>query len=120
MIVDYWLICKFDIFENFNYIFFWNVFVFIVGKFIMVILELKQQQQCDRIKLFKKYLDVFDVLDDDFIDVCEVWMDGLCGWILIKVVYFGWRDGEFGNNRMFWIKGKLVIGKFVFVGYVID
>ncbi|KAL7952751.1 hypothetical protein V8C34DRAFT_309781 [Trichoderma compactum] len=82
--------------------------------------ELKLKQRREKIKTLKEYLEVVDVLDDDFANVCEARMHGSCEWISAKASYVKWRDGESGNDRTLWAKGKAATGKSVVAGYVID
>ncbi|CAH0017931.1 unnamed protein product [Clonostachys rhizophaga] len=120
MTADHRSICKFDTPEDSNYALLRNALAATVSKIATAIPELKQKQRRERIKNLKKYLEVADVLDDDLANVCEARMHGSCGWISTKASYVKWRDGESGNDRTLWVKGKPATGKSVLAGYVID
>ncbi|CAI7629611.1 unnamed protein product [Penicillium glandicola] len=120
MAADHRSICKFDTPEDPNYALLRNSLASTVSRTATAILELNIKQGRERIKSLRKYLDVSDVLDDDFANVCEARMHGSCGWISAKASYIRWRDGEVGNDRTLWIKGKPATGKSVLAGYVID
>lgn len=120
MTADHRSICKFDTPEDPNYALLRNALASTVRKISTAIPELKLKQRRERIKNLRKYLEVSDVLDDDLASVCEARMHGSCGWISTKANYVKWRDGESGNGRTLWIKGKPATGKSVLAGYVID
>ncbi|KFA81126.1 hypothetical protein S40288_00983 [Stachybotrys chartarum IBT 40288] len=120
MTADHRSICKFDTPEDPNYALLRNALASTVSKLTTAIPELKLKQRRESIKTLKKYLDVSDILDDDLANVCEARMHGSCGWISAKASYVKWRDGESGNDRTLWIKGKPASGKSVLAGYVID
>ncbi|KAJ4160357.1 hypothetical protein NW754_003482 [Fusarium falciforme] len=120
MTADHRSICKFDTTEDSNYALLRNALASTVSKIATAIPELKLKQRRERIKNLKKYLEVADVLDDDLANVCEARMHGSCGWISTKASYVKWRDGESGNDRTLWVKGKPATGKSVLAGYVID
>lgn len=116
MTADHRSICKFDTPQDSNYILLRDALASTVSNIVTAIPEKKR----DRIKNLKKYLRVSDLLDDDLANVCEARMHGSCGWISHKDSYAKWRDGEYGNDRTLWIKGKPATGKSVLAGYVID
>lgn len=120
MTADHRSICKFDTPEDSNYALLRNALAATVSKIMTAISDLKLKQRRESIKTLKKYLDVSDVLDDDFVNVCESRMHGSCGWILAKASYLKWRDGKSVNDRTLWIKGRPATGKSVLAGYVID
>ncbi|KAJ5818486.1 hypothetical protein N7474_004077 [Penicillium riverlandense] len=120
MTADHRSICKFDTPEDSNYALLRNALASTVSKIATAIPEQKLNQKRERIKSLKRYLKVPDVLDDDLTNVCEARMHGSCTWILTKASYVKWRDGESGNDRTLWIKGKPATGKSVLAGHVID
>ncbi|KAL3470521.1 WD40-repeat-containing domain protein [Aspergillus californicus] len=120
MTADHRSICKFDAPEDSNYVLLRNALASTVSIITTATSERKQNQRRETIKSLKKYLEVSDVLDDELANVCEARMPGSCGWISTKAIYVDWRDGESGNNRTLWIKGKPATGKSVLAGYVID
>ncbi|KGO68203.1 hypothetical protein PITC_038700 [Penicillium italicum] len=120
MTADHRSICKFDTPEDPNYALLRNALASTVSKIATTIAELDMKQRHERIKSLKKYLEVSDVLDDDFANVCEARLHGSCRWILTKASYVKWREGESGNERTLWVKGKPATGKSVLAGYVID
>ncbi|KAK1238854.1 hypothetical protein MKX08_005915 [Trichoderma sp. CBMAI-0020] len=120
MTADHRSICKFDTPEDSNYALLRNALASTASRISTAIPELKLKQRRERIKNLKKYLDVADILDDDFANVCEARMHGSCGWISAKDSYVKWRDGESENDRTLWVKGKPATGKSVLAGYVID
>ncbi|KAL2822275.1 hypothetical protein BDW59DRAFT_149641 [Aspergillus cavernicola] len=120
MTADHRSICKFDAPEDSNYVLLRNALASTVSIITTAISERKLNQRREKIKNLKRYLEVSDILDDDLANVCEARMPGSCGWISTKASYVKWRDGEPGNNRTLWIKGKPATGKSVLAGYVID
>ncbi|CAF3506030.1 unnamed protein product [Fusarium graminearum] len=116
MTADHRSICKFDTPQDPNYILLRDALASTVSKIATAIPEKKRE----RTKNLKKYLEVSDLLDDDLANVCESRMRGSCEWISYKASYAGWKDGEYGNDRTLWIKGKPATGKSVLAGYVID
>ncbi|KAJ5189674.1 hypothetical protein N7472_008688 [Penicillium cf. griseofulvum] len=117
---DHRSICKFDTPEDPNYALLRNALASTVSNIATAIPELKSKQRREMIKNLKKYLEVPDLLDDDLTNVCEARMHGSCGWISTKASYAKWRDGESGNDRTLWVKGKPAAGKSVLAGYVIE
>ncbi|KAI2737765.1 hypothetical protein DTO013E5_5807 [Penicillium roqueforti] len=120
MAADHRSICKFDTPEDSNYALLRNALASTVSKIATAIAELKLKQRRERIKSLKNYLEIFNMLDDDFANVCEARLHGSCRWISTKASYVKWREGESGNDRTLWIKGKPATGKSVLAGYVID
>ncbi|CAG8413316.1 unnamed protein product, partial [Penicillium salamii] len=120
MTADHRSICKFDTPEDSNYALLRNALASTVSKIATAIAELKLNQSRERIKSLKNYLEISNMLDDDFANVCEARLHGSCRWISTKASYVKWREGESGNDRTLWIKGKPATGKSVLAGYVID
>lgn len=116
MTADHRSICKFDTPQDPNYILLRDALVSTVSTIATSIPEKKRE----RIKTLKKYLQVSDFMDDDLANVGEARMHGSCGWISHKACYVKWRDGQCGNDRTLWIKGRPATGKTVLAGYVID
>ncbi|KAJ5781041.1 hypothetical protein N7457_006201 [Penicillium paradoxum] len=120
MTADHRSICKFDTPEDPNYALLRNALASTVSKLVTEVPESKLEGRRERIKNLKKYLDVYDILDDDLANVRESRMDGSCRWISTKASYVTWRDGERDSDRVLLIKGKPATGKSVLAGYVID
>ncbi|KAI3317723.1 WD40 repeat-like protein [Xylariaceae sp. AK1471] len=120
MNADHRSICKFETPFEANYTILRNALASTVSNIAVAIPELKLKEKRDRIKDLSKYLEVSGILDDDFHSVRDVRMQESCQWLLTKVSYSNWRDGELGNNRTLWIKGKPATGKSVLAGYIID
>jgi WD40 repeat protein/pimeloyl-ACP methyl ester carboxylesterase len=120
MTADHRTICKFDTPEDSNYAQLRNALASTVSTIATTIVELKRKQMRERTKNLKIYLKISDVLDDDLANVSEARMNGSCEWISTKAAYVKWRDGESGNDRTLWVKGKPATGKSVLSGYIID
>ncbi|RYP42779.1 hypothetical protein DL768_010231 [Monosporascus sp. mg162] len=120
MNADHRSICKFETPFDANYTILRNALASTVGNMTAAMPMLKLNGKRDGIKDLKKYLEVSDILDDDLLRVCEARIPGSCQWISTKASYVKWRDGDSGNDRTLWVKGKPATGKSVLAGYVID
>ncbi|KAK3344227.1 WD40-repeat-containing domain protein [Lasiosphaeria hispida] len=117
---DHRLICKFDTPFDANYKVIRDALASTVGKIAARAPELKMREKRDRNRDLKKYLEVSSVLDDDYLSATEARMHDSCHWIADKADYIRWKDGELGDDRTLWIKGKPATGKSVLAGYIID
>lgn len=124
MTADHRSICKFETPTDPNYAVLRNALISTVERITAKIPGKKQkqnrEQNHEKNRNLKKYLGVSDILDDDLVSVSEARMKGSCEWILNKASYKKWRDGQCGDNRTLWIKGKPATGKSVLAGYVVD
>lgn len=124
MTADHRSICKFETPADPNYALLRNALISTVERIKVKIDKKKQkqnrEQNREKNRDLKKYLGVAEILDDDLASVSEARIRGSCEWILNKDSYIKWRDGQFGDSRMLWIKGKPAAGKSVLAGYVID
>ncbi|EMT65821.1 Vegetative incompatibility protein HET-E-1 [Fusarium odoratissimum] len=116
MTADHRSICKFDTPQDSNYLLLRDSLASTVSKITTAIPEKRHET----IKSLRNYLQVSDMLDDDLENVCESRMHGSCEWISNKDNYIKWRDGEEGDGRTLWIKGRPATGKSVLAGYVVD
>ncbi|PCD29344.1 hypothetical protein AU210_011882 [Fusarium oxysporum f. sp. radicis-cucumerinum] len=116
MTADHRSVCKFDTPQDSNYLLLRDSLASTVSKITTAIPEKRHET----IKSLKNYLQVSDMLDDDLENVCESRMHGSCEWISNKDNYIKWRDGEEGDGRTLWIKGRPATGKSVLAGYVVD
>ncbi|RBA20242.1 hypothetical protein FPRO05_08687 [Fusarium proliferatum] len=116
MTADHRSICKFDTPQDSNYTLLRDSLASTVTRITTAIPEKRHEM----IKSLKNYLQVSDMLDDDLANVCESRMPGSCEWISNKDNYIKWRDGEEGDGRTLWIKGRPATGKSILAGYVVD
>ncbi|KAL8915769.1 MAG: hypothetical protein Q9172_006680 [Xanthocarpia lactea] len=64
------------------------------------------------------YLSMTDALEDDFMDIDAVRMEGTCQWLLQKQSFFDWRESA--NTELYWISAKPATGKTITSGRVIN
>ncbi|KAK4455146.1 hypothetical protein QBC34DRAFT_391684 [Podospora aff. communis PSN243] len=120
MNADHRSICKFDSPSDVNYETVRNALASTVASIEARLPELQLRDKRDRNRDLKKYLDVSDVVEEDYLNAVEARMHDSCHWITQKSDYIRWGDGGAGGNRLLWIKGKPATGKSVLAGYVID
>ncbi|CVL04679.1 uncharacterized protein FMAN_12790 [Fusarium mangiferae] len=113
---DHCSICEFDTPQDSNYTLLRDSLASTVTKITTAFPEKRHEM----IKNLKNYLQVFDMLDDDLANVCESRMPGSREWISNKDNYIKWRDGEEGDGKALWIKGRSATGKSILAGYVVD
>ncbi|KAL8908321.1 MAG: hypothetical protein Q9171_005507, partial [Xanthocarpia ochracea] len=64
------------------------------------------------------YLGTTDALEDDFMDIDAIRMEGTCQWLLQKQSFLDWRESA--NNELYWISAKPATGKTITSGRVIN
>ncbi|KAL8861058.1 MAG: hypothetical protein Q9178_002571 [Gyalolechia marmorata] len=73
----------------------------------------KEQRRC-----LDTYLSTTDALEDDFMDIDAVRMEGTCQWLLQKQSFLDWREAA--NTELYWISAKPATGKTITSGRVIN
>ncbi|EEY20585.1 SERAC1 [Verticillium alfalfae VaMs.102] len=120
MNADHRSICKFDSSMDVTYTTLRNALAMTVDRLATVVPEQKKQEMRNRIRDLKTYLDISDIIDDDFLSVCESRLKNTCQWISTKPKYVIWQDGDSGAERTLWVKGSPGAGKSILAGYVIE
>jgi hypothetical protein len=120
MTADHRSICKFETPQDYNYTLLRNTVAPIVRNITPTAPTLTPKNTRDRPKDLKEYLDVPDNLEEEHLCAREARMSGSCQWLLTKLSYLRWREGDSENDRTLWIKGKLAAGKSALATYIAD
>lgn len=117
MAADHRSICKFDARSDANYILLRNALASTVtsgseeSNAVSKSLEMKQIGQ---------YLEISDVLDDDFSSLCDMRWPSSCQWILKKENFVSWRSHNSIDSNIFWVTGNPASGKSILASSVIE
>lgn len=118
MAADHRSICKFDDPSEPNYVLLRNALMSTVAaRPQQESVETKRQDM----RSLARYLEVADVLDDEFSQLCDIRQGSSCEWILQKEPFSQWRgDTSSSGHTVLWINGKPATGKSVLASFVIE
>jgi len=74
----------------------------------------------DQLRELRKFLNVTETPEEDYIRAEEARMSGTCEWFSTKNAYLKWQNFASDAPRVLWIKGKPATGKSILAGYAID